>query len=139
VKLRAARADEEAWVNARYAEVSFQPSSLPRDLVIVAEIDDRAAGMGRLVPLDDRSCELGGMVVFEEFRGRGVARAIIDELLSHAEGRAVYCIPFAELSALYEGAGFRQCHDAPRAMLEKFEWCRQTYDKPVMLMRHQRK
>ena len=133
--LRKARPDEAHWVNERYAAVRFIPSDLDRDTVIVAEVDGSPAGLGRLVPVDDESCELGGMLVFEEFRGAGVARAIIDELLKHAGGRTVYCIPFAKLESLYAAAGFTRTDDAPAPVLEKYAWCQRTYDQDVVLMR----
>ena len=133
MKLRIARADEAEWINARYAEVRFLPSDLSREVVVIAEIDGQPAGLGRLVDVDDRSCELGGMLVFDPFRGRGVARAIIDELLRHARDRDVYCIPFADLEPLYAAAGFTPATDAPDSVREKFEWCQRTYDRPVVL------
>lgn len=131
--LRTTRADELDWINERYAEVGFVPSHVG-ELVIVAEIEGERAGIGRLVDIDESACELGGMLVFERFRGRGVSRAIIDALLVHANGRAVYCIPFAELEALYAGAGFARTDDAPAKVREKFEWCHGAYEKPVLLM-----
>lgn len=137
MQLRTARRDEIGWINERYAEVGFVASD-ERELVIVAELDGESAGIGRLVDVDERSCELGGMLVFERFRGRGVSRAIIDALLAHANGRDVYCIPFAELEALYAGAGFTRTDDAPAKVLEKFAWCQTAYGKPVLLMRYQR-
>lgn len=135
IEIRAARPDEANWVNERYAAVRFIPSDLAREVVLIAELDGTAAGLGRLVPVDDETCELGGMFVFEGFRGRGVARALIDELVRQAAGRTVYCIPFATLESLYAAAGFERCEDAPREVLEKLAWCRRTYDEPVLLMR----
>ena len=134
MNLRVALPHEADWINARYAAVQFMPSDLTRELVVVAEIDGVAAGLGRLVPYGE-VYELGGMLVFEEFRGRGVARAIIDELLRRAD-RDVYCIPFADLTALYESAGFVRANedDAPIAIREKLAWCRQTYDRAVTLL-----
>jgi len=134
VKLRTARADETEWINARYAEVRFLPSDLAHEVVVIAEVDGEPAGLGRLVDVDERSCELGGMLVFDRFRGRGVARAIIDELLRHTRGRDVYCIPFADLEPLYTSAGFARSGDAPLSIREKLEWCRVTYDRPVVLL-----
>jgi len=133
VKLRAATASDARWINERYAEVRFLPSDLSREVVVIASIDDEPAGIGRIVDVDEQSCELGGMLVFEQFRGRGVARAIIDELLQHARGRDVYCIPFAELEGLYGSAGFARTEYAPQEIREKFEWCQRTYEKPVIL------
>lgn len=134
MKLRTARADEAEWINARYAEVRFLPSDLAHEVVVIAEIDGEPAGLGRLVDIDEVSCELGGMLVFDRFRGRGVARAIIDELLRHARGRAVYCIPFADLEPLYAAAGFTPAAASPTAVSEKFAWCQRTYDRPVVLL-----
>jgi len=137
MQLRRARADEAGWINARYDEVSFQTSDLARDLVIVAELDGVPAGIGRLVPAGEGACELGGMLVFQEFRGRGLARAIIGELLRHTAGRAVYCIPFADLEPIYAGEGFTTIEpspDLPEQVRKKLAWCAETIDRPVILM-----
>ena len=135
IEIRAARTDEADWVNERYAVVRFIPSDLSRETVLIAELDGTPAGLGRLVPVDAQSCELGGMLVFDDFRGRGVARALIDALVERASGRTIYCIPFATLETLYAAAGFERSEQAPQAVREKFEWCKQTYDQPVLLMR----
>lgn len=137
MKLRVATAADADWINAAYAEVAFQTSDLSREVLIVAELDGERAGIGRLVPASEDACELGGMLVFEQFRGRGVARAIVDELLRHAGGRTVYCIPFADLEPIYAKAGFVRCEpDAtlPRYVSDKLEWCRRKVRRPVILM-----
>jgi N-acetylglutamate synthase-like GNAT family acetyltransferase len=136
VKLRRATESDAAWINAAYADVHFQLSDLARDLVIVAELDGEHAGLGRLVPAGE-AFELGGMLVFDPFRGRGVARAIIDELLRHAGGRDVYCIPFADLEPIYAKAGFtRRERDGslPAHILEKLAWCERELKREVILM-----
>lgn len=122
-------------MNERYAAVRFIPSDLTRDLVFLAELDGTPAGLGRLVPVDETSAELGGMLVFEVFRGRGVARALIDALVEQGRGRTLYCIPFATLEPLYAAAGFTRTEEAPREVREKFEWCVASYEQPVLLMR----
>jgi N-acetylglutamate synthase-like GNAT family acetyltransferase len=139
MKLRLADSSDTPWINERYASVHFHPSDLSRDLMVVAELDGVTAGMGRLVPAGDDACELGGMLVFEEFRGRGVARAIIAELLRHADGREVYCIPFAELEPIYAAAGFVRIEpdgDLPAYVHEKLDWCaREIPERSVILMK----
>lgn len=127
--------DDEPWVNARYAEIDFKTSDFARDLVLIAEIDGTPAGLGRLVPLDESSCELGGMLVFESFRGRGVFRALIHDLLRLAGDREVYCVPFADLEAMYTAFGFARCEAAPPAIREKVEWCGRTYVRGVVVMK----
>lgn len=141
IAIRAAGPDEAMWVNERYAEVRFIPSDVTRELVLIAELDGRPAGLGRLIPVDEESFELGGMLVFDGFRGRGVARALIDALIAAAGEQAIYCIPFAKLEGLYAAAGFEKANDAPAKVREKFAWCERTYDEPVILMRrrYQRK
>lgn len=133
IEIRAARTDEADWVNERYAEVRFIPSDLSKDLVLIAEIARQPAGLGRLVPVDDDTAELGGMLVFDAFRGKGVARALIDALIA-ASTKTIYCIPFAKLEALYAAAGFTRTEEAPAAVRSKYEWCQRTYDQPVLLM-----
>jgi GNAT superfamily N-acetyltransferase len=139
MNLRPATTADETWINERYASVHFQPSNLERDLMIVAEIEGVPAGIGRLVPAGDDACELGGMLVFEDYRGRGIARALIDALLQQTDGRAVYCIPFAELEPIYAGAGFvKITPDAtlPAYIQSKLNWCaREMADRPVILMK----
>jgi len=137
MNVRLAKLDDATWINERYASVHFQPSNLSRDLMVVAEIDGAPAGIGRLVPAGEHACELGGMLVFEEFRGRGIARAIIEELLRHVDGRAVYCIPFAELEPIYAGAGFVRIipdETLPAYIHKKLDWCAHEIDRPVILM-----
>jgi N-acetylglutamate synthase-like GNAT family acetyltransferase len=135
VKLRVAEPHELPWINARYDDVRFQHSDATHR-VVVAEADGEPAGMGRLVPAGD-AYELGGMLVFDTFRGRGVARQIIDELLRLAEGRDVYCIPFADLEPIYAKAGFARIEEdatTPQYVREKMEWCRREMPRPVVLM-----
>lgn len=135
--LRTARPEETGWINEQYAKVRFIPSDPAHETIVIAELDGVRAGIGRLVDAGEGACELGGMFVFDEFRGRGVARAIVDELLRRADGRTVYCIPFADLEELYAAAGFRriEADGVPRKVEEKLEWCAREMGRPVILMR----
>ncbi len=138
MNLRRATPEDAAWVNAAYDGVRFQHSDLSREIVIVAELDGARAGVGRLVPAGEDAYELGGMLVFDDFRGRGVARALIGELLRHAGDRRVYCIPFADLEPVYAKEGFvRIAPDAPlpEHVAKKLQWCEREMTRPVILMR----
>ncbi len=135
--LRLAAAADSAWINAAYDAVHFQRSDLSHELVIVAEIEGERAGIGRLVPLSETACELGGMLVFEQFRGRGLALKIVEELLRHTNGRTVYCVPFSDLEPVYTKAGFTisdEEGDLPEKLRDKLAWCRREIDRPVSLM-----
>src|SRR5438105_2537724 len=133
--LRPARPDESVWINEEYARVHFLPSDLAHDTVVIAELDGERAGVGRLVPAGEHVFELGGMLVFEGFRGRGVARAIVEELIRRAGDADVYCVPFADLEGFYASCGFRKTDAAPEKVREKFEWCVREMDRAVTLMK----
>lgn len=134
--LRTAKPDELGWMNEQYAQVHFIPSD-PRDTMVIAELDGERAGFGRLVEAGGRAYELGGMYVFEAFRGRGVARAIVEELIRRGHGRELYCIPFADLETLYAAAGFRRVDPVgvPPKIREKLEWCEREMGRAVVLMK----
>jgi hypothetical protein len=134
---RLAQAGDLSWVNERYAGVDFVPSP-PADLVIIASCGAEPAGLGRVVPLAPGIGELGGMLVFEQFQGRGLAKAIIASLCALPGSDTLYCLPFAGLEAMYAAMGFvRAADDAavPPQVSKKYRWCNQHYGKPVLLMR----
>jgi N-acetylglutamate synthase-like GNAT family acetyltransferase len=134
--MRRARLDELDWVNARYLEIDFVPSTLD-DLVVIAEANGVAAGMGRVVPVGPDAGELGGMLVFDAFRGSGLARQIITSLLQHSRCRTLYCVPFSELESLYASMGFACIapdEHTPPAVSAKWRYCLGHYPKPVLLM-----
>ena len=135
--LRIAAAADTAWIEEQYRRAGFIPSDLTRDTVIIAEVEGARAGLGRLVPAGSNAYELGGMFVDDRFRGGGVARSIVRELIARAAGRIVYCIPFADLQAFYASCGFEPAahESAPKAVQEKLAWCERELDRPVLLMR----
>jgi GNAT superfamily N-acetyltransferase len=137
MNLRTATRADAAWINERYDQVHFIRSDFDRDTLVVAEIDGAPAGMGRLVPAGENAYELGGMYVFDEHRGRGIARAIIDELIRLAGDADIYCIPFANLTALYESAGFRPSATATDHVRAKLDWCaRELPERAVVLLKY---
>ena len=127
---------ELAWINARYREIDFVPSA-PNDYVAMAEVDGKPAGLGRIVDIAGRVGELGGMVVFDEFRGSGLAKEIIALLVETLDYDHLYCLPFSKLEPLYASFGFRRVADfagVPAKVHEKYQWCASFYPEPVLLM-----
>src|SRR5687768_13367326 len=135
--LRTATPDDAGWIEEQYEKVHFIPSDLERDTIVVAEVEGERVGIGRLVPAGEGACELGGMFVADAYRGRGIAHAIVDELIRRAGDRDVYCIPFADLETLYAAAGFRRIEavNVPEKIQEKLDWCAREIDRAVMLMK----
>lgn len=135
--LRSAVPDDAGWIEEQYEKVHFIPSDLTRDTIVVAEADDQRVGIGRLVPAGEGVCELGGMFVADTHRGRGIAHAIVEELIRHAGDREIYCIPFADLETLYAAAGFRRIEAVflPAKIQEKLDWCAREIARAVILMK----
>lgn len=130
--VRKARPEEIDWVNSRYDEIPFQHSLYDRELIAIAEVDGERAGLGRVIYWDEANAELGGMYVFKEFQGKGVAQAIIQFLIDHRDRKHIlYCIPFKHVSTLYHRFGFGPVENiatvSPK-VLEKFDWCNAKYE-----------
>jgi len=135
--LRTATPDDAGWIEEQYKKVHFIPSDLERDMIVVAEVEGERVGIGRLVPAGEGACELGGMFVADAYRSRGIAHAIVEELIRRAGDRDVYCIPFADLETLYAAAGFRRIEaiNVPEKIQEKLDWCAREIDRAVVLMK----
>ncbi|MEX5740670.1 GNAT family N-acetyltransferase [Acinetobacter baumannii] len=136
VSLRFANTADLKAINERYAEIDFVPSHAG-ELIILASIDEKIVGQGRVVGIDANSGELGGIYVFPGNEGLGIARKVVDFLIKNSGFSMLYCLPFAELEGFYGSMGFAVVKDmarVPEAVLKKHEWCNSNYDKPVLLL-----
>jgi GNAT superfamily N-acetyltransferase len=127
---------ELAWANERYAEVDFLPSTAA-DFVAVVLIDGERAALGRVTDLGNNVGELGGMYVFPEFRGRGIAKRLVDHLVAECGIDTLFCLPFEPLLRLYASSGF-SLHSGgdgvPERISHKHAWCNSHYPERVLLM-----
>ncbi len=127
------------WINEHYASVNFEPSKLPGEEIWLAESMGRPIGVGRLIELDSKTSELGGLFVLETFRKYGVSRQLIERLLAsvRAKPSAVYCIPLNHLVEYYKGFGFVNFGGSlemlPERLRAKFKGCGQTHDVKHLL------
>lgn len=138
ISIRPAQPEELMWINARYGEVRFVPSTTS-DTIVIAEVDGIKAGVGRVSSLDEHNAELGGILVFEPFRGRGVAAEIVRDLLKRSSRfESVFCIPFTHLRTFYESFDFRdpeQCGVTPSEhIMSKLAWCLKEYGTTTTLL-----
>jgi GNAT superfamily N-acetyltransferase len=139
LRIRKAKASELAWINKCYDEVGFKHSSFDTEIIAIATIDELPAGLGRLVLIDNKNLELGGMYVFVSFRGQGIAKKIIEFLLQQplCVQKTIYCIPFEDLIEFYKKFGFMPCinmQQTPKELVEKLLWCKEEYEKPTSLL-----
>lgn len=138
IQIRKALEVEIEWINEKYNEVQFSHSIFQNELIAIAEINGEKAGLGRLVTIDHENLELGGMYVFDSFRGHGIAARLVDFLLTQAKSHYhIYCIPFTKLTGFYRRFGFTPLlptDKAPEHILNKYQWCEQSYDEKVELL-----
>lgn len=136
--VRVAKKSEIGWINKCYDEVEFVHSTFDNEIIAVAEFNNQNAGIGRLVRVNSATLELGGMYVFDAFRGKGIARKIVEFLLQHVQpSQIVYCIPFEHLVPFYKQFGFAVCSNTknvPQELLEKHQWCKEKYTQPTSLL-----
>ena len=84
----------------------------PRGRLYLARWQGKTAGCIALRPLDDRRCEMKRLYVRPAFRGRGIARKLVDTILADARATGytemlLDTLPFlTKAIALYEDLGF---------------------------------
>ena len=97
-------AQEIRWL-VRIGEIN--PTGLKWKRFVVAESDQgQVIGCGQVKPHGDGSDELASIVVHPDWRGRGVARAIIEHFLGLYNGD-LYLMCRENLGPLYEKFGFQ--------------------------------
>ena len=91
----------------------LNPTGLDGDHFLVALTPDgEFIGCGQIKPHADGTNELASLAVEKEWRGRGVARSIIESLLrSHPSGD-LYLMCQSNLGPLYEKFGFQALPEA---------------------------
>jgi putative acetyltransferase len=83
----------------------------------VMRLDGRPAGMGAFKRLGGGHAEIKSMHILSDLRGRGLARRMLDHLVTAAQAEGVRRVSletgaqdsFAAARKLYEGAGFAYC------------------------------
>ena len=87
-------------------------SDFDHEIIAIAEFNGQRAGLGHLVKVDEEHFELGGMYVFEAFRGKGAAKELVKFLLTNVKpAQRVYCISFEHLLPFYKQCG--DCRNRP--------------------------
>jgi len=106
VTLRAAQAGDNRAIRALIHRVQINPMGLDwRHFLLAVDEAGRLVGCGQIKLHRDGSRELASIAVIPEYRGRGVARAIIERLLSENE-LPLYLTCNCRLASLYRKFGF---------------------------------
>ncbi len=105
--LRPATQADAATIRQLITQVNINPLGLDwRRFILAVDSNGNIIGCGQVKPHADSSSELASIAVLPEWRGMGVARAIIQYLLEQHPGR-LYLTCRAELGPMYQKFGFR--------------------------------
>ena len=106
--LRMANQTDQTDIKALIRAVHINPTRLDwHRFVVAADSDDRLIGCGQVKPHTDGSRELSSVAVAESWRGRGVARAIIEKLMTD-HGPPLWLTCRSSLTPLYQAFGFHE-------------------------------
>ena len=108
VLIRAARPDDQAAIRRLIYEARINPLGIHWPNFLVAQASDgRNVGCGQIKVHSDGSRELASIAVTPAYQGKGLAAAIIHELLRREEGTLyLYCAP--GLRSFYPRFGFAE-------------------------------
>ena len=105
--LRPAREKESAAIKDLIHSVGINPMDLDwRRFIVAVDAGDRIIATGQVKPHGREIHELASIAVAPEYRGQGLARAIIEFLLNDSP-RPLYLTCRSKLEPLYEKFGFR--------------------------------
>ncbi len=113
--LRPATIADAATIRQIISLVQINPMSLNWQRFILAiDRDGKVIGCGQVKPHSDGSLELASIAVLPEWRGKGIARAIINHLLEQYPGR-LYLTCRSRLGPMYQKFDFQalQFEDMP--------------------------
>jgi amino-acid N-acetyltransferase len=117
--LRPATAVDQPAIKTLIRTVRINPFGLDwRRFVVAVDDDGQIIGCGQIKPHGDGSRELASIAVAKEWRGRGIARAVIERLMSTAVP-PLWLTCVSNNVSLYEKFGFCEIGD-PAAMSPYF-------------------
>jgi N-acetylglutamate synthase-like GNAT family acetyltransferase len=117
--LRPARETESAAIKDLIHLVGINPMDLDwRRFIVAVDVEDQVIATGQIKPHGANAAihELASIAVTPEYRGQGLARAIIDYLLKDSP-RPLYLTCQSKLEPLYEKFGF---HAIPYEEMPRF-------------------
>ncbi|RJP54498.1 MAG: N-acetyltransferase [Anaerolineaceae bacterium] len=105
--LRPATADDAADIKALIRLVRINPMALDwRRFLLASSADGRLAACVQVKPHADETLELASLAVRPAWRGRGLARRLVEQLLSQSP-RPIHLTCRSGLESFYQKFGFR--------------------------------
>ena len=105
--IRPAQESEAAQINALINLVGINPTGLDwKRFIVAVNAQGQVISCGQLKPHGADILELASIGTLPEYRGQGIARAVIEELLAKSP-RPLYLMCIAHNGPMYERFGFR--------------------------------
>ena len=115
-RIRPALESESAQIKALINLVGINPTGLDwKRFIVAVDVGGQVISCGQLKPHGADILELASIGTLPEYRGQGIARAIIEELLRESP-RPLYLMCIAHNGPMYEKFGFKTIgnKDMPR-------------------------
>lgn len=110
--LRSATQSDQGSIRRLVRQVRINPTGLDwRRFVVAVSVTGEIIGCGQVKVHADRSFELASIAVRPEYRGEGVASAIIDHLINISP-KPLYLTCRSNLESFYQRFGFRTIQEA---------------------------
>jgi amino-acid N-acetyltransferase len=105
--IRSALKEDSGTIRAMVRQARINPTGLDWHRFLIAQTPEGViAGCGQIKPHSDGSKELASIVVTPEFRGKGIARAVITQLIARSE-MPLYLMCRSKLGEFYRKFDFR--------------------------------
>jgi N-acetylglutamate synthase-like GNAT family acetyltransferase len=107
ISLRPATLADAKTIRNIISQVRINPLALDWHRFILAiDSNGNVIGCGQVKPHSDSSLELASIAVLPDWRGKGVARLMVEYLLNQHPGR-IYLTCQSNLSSMYQKFGFQ--------------------------------
>eukprot|EP01023_Acetabularia_acetabulum_P050058 TRINITY_DN5381_c0_g1_i3.p1 TRINITY_DN5381_c0_g1~~TRINITY_DN5381_c0_g1_i3.p1 ORF type:complete len:181 (-),score=18.85 TRINITY_DN5381_c0_g1_i3:158-700(-) len=108
VKFRRGKQEDMEQIYSMVRREKLNPYTLKPDRFVVAERDgsNELAGCVSLEDLGNNNKQMRTLIVQPEYRGNGLGKILVSEIMKDANGSIVYLITFEFVSQFYEKCGF---------------------------------
>lgn len=134
IHIRAAESRDMPTILQLAEAYALDTERLEAEQFLVAEEEDQLVGFGRLKPYPD-AVELGCLGVVPGHRRGGVARQLIERLLSRVEGEVYVTTDLPELGRKF---GFVEAEEAPASIQDKVQRFEGHRRKGIVIMKLRR-
>ena len=97
-------------------------SNIYFDQFVVAKDGDKLVGCVRIKKMENNVLELASLAVSENYRGQGIGKKLVEEILRVQKERPVYLMCFRDKKGFYTKSGFEEikASDLPQVLKNEY-------------------